>query len=255
MPRRYIYADEDKDDDELIWDALGRGSAAGRHLYNLYNGNTDGKRFGNMQSAYNGEVESRKTAEERRLPMDVEEAIKRDEAFLRSTTLKRWQVNVPGGFTGTRKPTEDEELRLKFEAQRRAGQSRKPEATIRREMRADPDFNGTSRAPKPAKPLLGEAEKRRLQRLREFNGRPPEVVRPQKLSERSKVKEQPRRKTQREQLEELFDAVVGEIEEREAFLHEMRAHGRGDRYEHAIRAEIAERVNQLRGLDERLNAV
>ena len=51
MPRRYIYADEDKDDDELIWDALGRGSAAGRHLYNLYNGNTDGKRFGNMQSA------------------------------------------------------------------------------------------------------------------------------------------------------------------------------------------------------------
>ena len=208
-----------------------------------------------MQSAYNGEVESRKTAEERRLPMDVEEAIKRDEAFLRSTTLKRWQVNVPGGFTGARKPTEDEELRLKFEAQRRAGQSRKPEATIRREMRADPDFNGTSRAPKPSKPLLGEAEKRRLQRLREFNGRPPEVVRPQKLSERSKVKEQPRRKTQREQLEELFEAVVGEIEEREAFLHEMRAHGRGDRYEHAIRAEIAERVNQLRGLDERLNAV
>ena len=89
----------------------------------------------------------------------------------------------------------------------------------------------------------------------QVNGRPPEVVRPQKLSERSKVKEQPRRKTQREQLEELFDAVVGEIEEREAFLHEMRAHGRGDRYEHAIRAEIAERVNQLRGLDERLNAM
>ena len=74
MPRRYIYADEDKDDEQLIWDALGRGSAAGRHLYNLYNGNTDGKRFGNMQSAYNGEVESRKTAEERRLPMEVEDA-------------------------------------------------------------------------------------------------------------------------------------------------------------------------------------
>jgi hypothetical protein len=126
MPRRYIYADEDKDDEQLIWDALGRGSAAGRHLYNLYNGNTDGKRFGNMQSAYNGEVESRKTAEERRLPMEVEDAIKRDEAFLRSSTLKRWQVNVPGRFTGSRKPTEDEELRIKFDAQRRTGQARKP---------------------------------------------------------------------------------------------------------------------------------
>ena len=164
MPRRYIYADDDKDDEQLIWDALGRGSAAGRHLYNLYNGNTDGKRFGNMQSAYNGEVESRKTAEERRLPMEVEDAIKRDEAFLRSSTLKRWQVNVPGRFTGSRKPTEDEELRIKFDAQRRTGQARKPEATIRREMRSDPDFNGTARAPKPSKPLLGEAEKHRLQR-------------------------------------------------------------------------------------------
>ena len=59
----------------------------------------------------------------------------------------------------------------------------------------------------------------------------------------------------RDRLEELFQAIVGEIEEREGFLDEMRAHGRGDRYEHAIRAEIAERVNQLRGLDERLNAV
>ena len=56
-------------------------------------------------------------------------------------------------------------------------------------------------------------------------------------------------------MEELFQAIVGEIEEREGFLDEMRAHGRGDRYEHAIRAEIAERVNQLRGLDERLNAM
>ena len=254
MPRRYIYADDDKDDEQLIWDALGRGSAAGRHLYNLYNGNTDGKRFGNMQSAYNGEVESRKTAEERRLPMEVEDAIKRDEAFLRSSTLKRWQVNVPGRFTGSRKPTEDEELRIKFDAQRRTGQARKPEATIRREMRSDPDFNGTSRAPKPSKPLLGEAEKHRLQRLREFNGRPPEVVRPQKLSERSTKQAVPRKKSQREQMEEMFQAVVGEIEEREGFLNEMRSLGRGDRYEHAIRAEIAERVNQLRHLDELLNA-
>ena len=254
MPRRYIYADEDKDDEQLIWDALGRGSAAGRHLYNLYNGNTDGKRFGNMQSAYNGEVESRKTAEERRLPMEVEDAIKRDEAFLRSSTLKRWQVNVPGRFTGSRKPTEDEELRIKFDAQRRAGQARKPEATIRREMRSDPDFNGTARAPKPSKPLLGEAEKHRLQRLREFNGRPPEVVRPQKLSERSTKQAVPRKKSQREQMEEMFQAVVGEIEEREGFLNEIRSLGRGDRHEHAIRAEIAERVNQLRHLDELLNA-
>jgi hypothetical protein len=55
-------------------------------------------------------------------------------------------------------------------------------------------------------------------------------------------------------MEEMFQAVVAEIEEREGFLNEMRSLGRGDRYEHAIRAEIAERVNQLRHLDELLNA-
>ena len=85
MPRRYIYADEDNDDDELIWDALGRGSAAGRHLYNLYNGNTDGKRSG-MQRL---QRRLREDCGGRRLPW-MEEAIS-DEAFLQSTTLKRWR--------------------------------------------------------------------------------------------------------------------------------------------------------------------
>ena len=39
MPRRDAsYDDDDDDDGEIPWDALGRGTAAGRALFNLYNG-------------------------------------------------------------------------------------------------------------------------------------------------------------------------------------------------------------------------
>lgn len=52
----------------------------------------------------------------------------------------------------------------------------------------------------------------------------------------------------------MFSAIVGEIEEREEFLAEMRELGRADRYEREIAAEVAERVNQLKGLDEALRS-
>ena len=52
----------------------------------------------------------------------------------------------------------------------------------------------------------------------------------------------------------MFGAIVGEIEERETFLAEMRTLGRGDKYELEIKSEIAERVNQLKGLDDALRS-
>ena len=55
-------------------------------------------------------------------------------------------------------------------------------------------------------------------------------------------------------MEEMFSAIVGEIEEREEFLAEMRELGRAERYEREIAAEVAARVNQLKGLDEALRS-
>ena len=47
----------------------------------------------------------------------------------------------------------------------------------------------------------------------------------------------------------MFDDVANEIEEREVFMREMRAAGAGRKHEHAVKAEIAERVSQLRRVD------
>ena len=103
-----------------------------------------------------------------------------------------------------------------------------------------------------------DAEKARLQRRMELHGKetlPP----PRRLSEmardgRAPSPPPPRRKTRVQEMEEMFSAIVGEIEEREEFLAEMRELGRAERYEREIAAEVAERVNQLKGLDEALRS-
>ena len=77
---------------------------------------------------------------------------------------------------------------------------------------------------------------------------------PRKLSEMGAPIPEPRRQTRFEEMEEMFGAIVGEIEERETFLAEMRTLGRGDKYELEIKSEIAERVNQLKGLDDALRS-
>ena len=103
-----------------------------------------------------------------------------------------------------------------------------------------------------------DAEKARLQRRMELHGKetlPP----PRRLSEMARDGREleptpPMRKTRVQEMEEMFSAIVGEIEEREEFLAEMRELGRAERYEREIAAEVAERVNQLKGLDEALRS-
>ena len=77
---------------------------------------------------------------------------------------------------------------------------------------------------------------------------------PRKLSEMDAPIPEPRPQTRFEEMEEMFGAIVGEIEERETFLAEMTTLGRGDKYELEIKSEIAERVNQLKGLDDALRS-
>ena len=77
MPRRSAY-DDDDDDGEMPWDALGRGTAAGRALFNLYNGDASGKRYGNLSNTYNVQRMKHSDPATRRLPPQVEEAIKKE---------------------------------------------------------------------------------------------------------------------------------------------------------------------------------
>ena len=58
-----------------------------------------------------------------------------------------------------------------------------------------------------------------------------------------------RPRTEREQLEVMFDKVMREIEERQEFLAEMEGLGRANEHRHTINAEIKERVRELSKID------
>ena len=90
---------------------------------------------------------------------------------------------------------------------------------------------------------MGEAEKERLARLNEFNGKVPPAPAPRGEQRRR------RSKTEVEVLEEMFDRVVEEISEREEFLASAIAHGKGEQYTRAIKTEIQARTKQLQKLD------
>ncbi|KAJ0397660.1 hypothetical protein ATCC90586_005645 [Pythium insidiosum] len=59
-------------------------------------------------------------------------------------------------------------------------------------------------------------------------------------------------KTKLEQLEEIYDAVLSEVESRKAYASEMIALGRQDKAE-AVEKEILERFSELRRIHELMN--
>ena len=146
--------------------------------------------------------------------------------------------------------TEAEETELSFLRAKYATKCRKGEAEIKAEMAADPEHMRP--APAPSRPLMGEAEKTRLQRLREFNGKLPEENQPVVKIKRREPEEERVYKNDYEVLEDMFERLTEEIREREEFLDEMRAAGRGEQHETAIKAEIATRVGHLRMLDKKI---
>ena len=243
MPRRDAsYDDDDDDDGEMPWDALGRGTAAGRALFNLYNGDTTGKRYGNLSNNYNVNRMKHGDPSAKRLPPQLEESLKKDAEIHANKVKSRVSVPVP---TGRRHLTEHEETELSFMRAKYATRCRKGESEIKAEMDADPEW--ARPAPQPSRPLMGDAEKLRLQRLREFNGKLPEEH--QAPMTKKKHQETPQYDNDYAILEDMFGKVTQEIEEREEFLAEMRAAGRGEKHETAIKSEIAVRVAQLRKLD------
>ena len=120
--------------------------------------------------------------------------------------------------------------------------ARKPLEQIRLEMETDAELNRTAGPPLPSGPLLDEREKQRCASLMEFRGRLPAPPRAPAGAPR-----QPR--TEVEVLEEMFDRVVAEIDERKRFLEEMSGRGRDKEFRAMMQGEIADRVRELDRLD------
>ena len=251
MPRRRD-DDDDDDDEKALWDALGRGTAAGRAVFNLYSGDNGGKEYGAFANDFNRLQMRVSDPATRRAPPEVEEAVKKENAIASAARTTHARVRRPTNFTGAPPLTDAEAVRASFEKSKARRPGVRPKAlsdlenAARREEAPLP--------PAPSRRLIGEQGKLRFQRLREFNGRLPEEQ-PENVADARRARtESAKPRTTRETAETLFSQVAVEIEERETFLAEMRAAGIGARYETAIRAEIAERVQTLRRLDGTIRA-
>ena len=208
---------------------LGRGSPAGRALFNLYGGDqgrdagarfTERNRRNHKRALAAGYVPPK--VEPRQLP-EPREAPK---------------VNVPR--FAKRSPlasvTSREIAYLTMPTKKK----------VDREAPFEPDV------PVPRRPAVDEREKQRFAKFMEFNGKPPEykprgeegVARRRGGRGRRRTEE----KTELETLEEMFTAVSGEVQERERFLEEMATAG-NRQYEAQIRAEVSARVAELRKID------
>ena len=212
MPRR-----DDDDDSGAIWDALGRGTAAGRAVFNLYNGDCNGKAYGSFANEFNRRQMACSDPSTRRLAPAVEEALKKDEHLLSSKRLSAAKVRRPRNFKGRPDPTDEEAEALAFAAARRVRPSVRPRAVIDRENARAP----VDGPPAPTRRLIGEAGKLRFQRLREFNGTLPEEN-PALRATVSKPNHDERSESEVARMERMFDTLAGEIDERETFLDTMR---------------------------------
>lgn len=243
MPRR------DADDDAgALWDALGRDTAAGRAVFNLYSGDTSGKQYGAFANDFNRVVMTSSDPASRRAPPSVEQSLKKSDAIAAAARATHLRVRRPGNFKGNAPLTEAQAVKEQFEhAKRNHRPAVRPKLVSELEnerRRVEVPF-----VPAPSRRLIGEEGKLRFQRLREFNGRlPEEQAWAKPMRDEPKPKEK-KNITAKEQAETLFGQVVREIEEREQFLLEMTSAGRGASYETAIKAEISERVRTLKKLD------
>ena len=247
MPRRRDDDVSDDDDDEkALWDALGRGTAAGRAVFNLYSGDNGGKQYGAFANDFNRLQMRVSDPATRRAPPEVEEAVKKETAIASAARATHARVRRPTNFTGAPPLTDAEATRASFEKSKARRPGVRPKAlsdlenAARREEAPVP--------PAPARRLICEQGKLRFQRLREFSGRLPEEQ-PENARDGRALVRVKKKETALDVAETLFGQVAREIEERDEFLAEMRAAGIGARYETAIRAEIAERVRVLRRLD------
>ena len=114
MPRRRD-DDDDDDDEKALWDALGRGTAAGRAVFNLYSGDNGGKEYGAFANDFNRLQMRVSDPATRRAPPEVEEAVKKENAIASAARTTHARVRRPTNFTGAPPLTDAEAVRASFE--------------------------------------------------------------------------------------------------------------------------------------------
>mmetsp|Transcript_6782 Transcript_6782/g.17291 ORF Transcript_6782/g.17291 Transcript_6782/m.17291 type:complete len:221 (-) Transcript_6782:2425-3087(-) len=198
-------------DNDNPWDQLGRGSSAGRALFSLYSGDLQGRAAGNKYSQTNRAKFIKQLQNVNRTIVPEEKKIQ--------TPKSRAKVSIPRPAGKSKKAVRMEVPKL---GKKPANKIQEDLFVLEEEIKRD--------IPQPTRSLIGDEEKERYARLLEWNGNPPPTV------VRAKPKKAER--TERNDLEDLFDGTMREIEERKDFLDEMRAAGRGAAFENQIKAEI-----------------
>ena len=111
---------------------------------------------------------------------------------------------------------------------------KKPAHLIKDELKVlEEDLRNEATLHQPKRTLIGDKEKQRYATLLEWNGNPPPQLPPDWKPRKAKG-----RRTEKEELRDLFDATMSEIDERRAFMEEMRAAGKGPAVLQQIKGEI-----------------
>lgn len=209
------------------WKLLGRDNPAGRALFNLYNGDLAGKGVGNKYSQRNKKVHEKNVAAGYTPPPLVKPKVK----------VEKTEVPVP---KFVKKMEFSAEARLEARLPHR-----KPGQAILTEMKEEADKQWQQPMPVPKGPLLDEAEKERCAALMRYRGKVPEVSEEEMAAAR-----RPRPKSERQELQDMFDSVLLEIEERRAFLAELEKHGALQQDKaRMVQVEIKERVAEMQKID------
>ncbi|WZN64347.1 hypothetical protein HKI87_09g59030 [Chloropicon roscoffensis] len=212
------------------WDRLGRGSSAGRALFALYSGDLAGKKAGNTYSQRNREKFIKQLQQVNRA---FEEEKKEKPKAVPKSQVK---VTVPK-FNKKKSSTRGAYA---------APVGKKPAHLIKDELKVlEEDLRNEATLHQPKRTLIGDKEKQRYATLLEWNGNPPPQLPPDWKPRKAKG-----RRTEKEELRDLFDATMSEIDERRAFMEEMRAAGKGPAVLQQIKGEIQTRIHDLRKIDE-----
>lgn len=203
------------------WAAVGRDTEAGRALFALYNGYGHARTRGNDYSQIN-KIKTLKHIATHGLP---------EFPVLQPPPPKKPEVKVPHFPHKHYDP--DEFHPIDFIPRRRRA------SEILQQIRDDSYV--VELPPMPKGPLLDEAEKARLQEVfywsnRNLGPEPPEAEPLRRLPKKGSIAEQ----------ELLLNTIAKEIEDREAFLTEMEAYGKGEQYRSQIMFEIQQRVGQMK---------
>jgi hypothetical protein len=214
------------------WAAVGRDTAAGRALFALYNGFGQARNRGNQYSSTNKIKILKHIAKHgpvefpvQKPPPPTKPKVKVPHFYPKNALMEYYNSLCPVELMrGRRKASEILE------------QSREDAAIV-------------EVPPQPKGPLLDAKEKARLQEVfywanRDLGPDPP-------LEEKPMTKPPKRGSVQEKEM--LLNAILKEIEDREAFLTEMDAYGKADKYRSQITAEIQDRMNQLFMLHDQLS--